>query len=573
MTFLERLREWLTKLGDWHPEPVTPEPTETIATIAATNGNFDILVAALDAAGLVETFSNPGDFTVFAPTDEAFTVLARDTFGINTVGRTETEIALELVSTLGVETLKNVLFYHVQSGSSSLEEVQQAGRVTTLLSGATFDVDGDTLNDADPEVEDPEFVAGLTDIQATNGVIHVIDRVLLPIDVAEVTAQPTIADIATSNPAFEALTGALVATGLVGLFTDRSNDFTVFAPTDDAFRALATELGLDTTGVADADLPTALVGALGIDLVRDVLLYHVEAGGRSLADIQKGRLVETALDGGRFAVVGDKLKDADPSRDDPSFVAGLTDIEAANGEIHVIDSVLLPIDVGTVKRVIDFGGFGDDVQIGGGAKDQLIGLFGDDIQIGGGGNDVLLGNSGHDALFGGTGNDFMRGGSGNDQMDGDAGNDRMNGGRSNDEMAGGAGHDRMNGGHGNDLVYGEDGNDHLRGGRGNDLLEGGDGDDKLSGGSGADTLLGGEGDDHLYGGSGGDNFVFTALEGDNTILDFRSNDTIVLEAAEFADFHAVEAATSIVDGAAVIAGADGSITIHGHYEEHDFLFV
>ncbi|TCL09248.1 putative surface protein with fasciclin (FAS1) repeats [Shimia isoporae] len=547
--------------------------TQSIATIAATNGNFDILVAALGAAGLVDTFANPGDFTVFAPTDEAFTRLAEDTFGIDTTGMTETDIAVALVNTLGVPTLTNVLFYHVQAGSSSLADIQAAGSVDTLLTDASFGVDGDTLNDADPEVEDPEFVEGLTDIAASNGVIHVIDRVLLPIDVAEVTPQPTIADVATSNPAFEALTGALVATGLVGLFTDRSNDFTVFAPTDDAFRSLAEELGIDTTGVADADLPGALVGALGIDLVRDVLLYHVQAGGKSLEDIQADRLVETALDGGRFAVEGNALRDGDPSRDDPNFVEGLTDIETANGEIHVIDKVLLPIDVGTVKKVVDIGSFGADVQMGGGANDNLFGLFGDDIQIGGAGNDLLMGNWGKDAMFGGSGDDRMFGGAGNDMMAGDTGNDRMNGNRGSDDMNGGDGNDLMFGGRGNDAVMGDDGNDKIFGNWGADYLSGGEGNDTLGGGRGNDTLDGGEGDDLLIGGNGSDYFDFTELSGNDTVRDFGGGDKIVLDAAEFANFHEVEAATSTSGRGATITGDNGSITIYGHYDESDFMFI
>ncbi|WP_348538733.1 fasciclin domain-containing protein [Shimia sp. R10_1] len=498
-----------------------------------------MLVAALDAAGLKQTFLDPGNFTVFAPTDEAFEILARDTLGIDTNGLTETEIAVEIVTAVGVSTLKDILFYHVKAGSSSLQEVQDSGSVDTLLNAASFGVAGDTLNDNDPDVEDPEFVEGLTDIKATNGVIHVIDRVLLPIDVMEETAQPTIADIAGGNPAFEALVGALVATGLVDLFTDPNNDFTVFAPTDDAFRALAQELGVDTTGLADADLPGAIVGAVGIDLVRDVLLYHVQAGGQSLADIKEARLVETALEGGRFVVDGNSLNDSDPGRANPNFVEGLTDIEASNGEIHVIDAVLLPIDIADVSPIHDRGGFGDDVQIGGATDDYLSGGFtGDDIQIGGAGNDRMYGRLGDDIQFGGSGNDRMFGGWGNDRIDGDGGNDL------------------------------------LKGGRGNDTLDGGEGNDVLRGGSGHDTLIGGEGDDRLYGNWGADAFDFSELSGNDTIGDFGRHDTILLDAAEFADYAEVMENTSFRGHIATIEGDEGSITLNGrHLDESDFVFV
>ncbi len=557
MSFLSDFFGRLT--GLLTPTPPAPEPepvTQSIAAIAAGNGNFDILVAALDVAGLTDTFANPGDFTVFAPTDEAFTILARDTFGIDTTGLSETDIAVALVNELGVPTLTNVLLYHVSAGSSTVEDIQSQGSVETLLGGASFGVEGDTLSDADPDVEDPELVAGLTDIQATNGVIHVIDRVLLPVDVAEVTPQPTIADIALGNDNFEALVGALVATGLVDLFTDPANDFTVFAPTDDAFRALAEELGIDTSGIADAELPTALVSALGADLVRDVLLYHVQAGGQSLAQLQEGRLVETALPGGQLVVEGDTLRDTDPGRADPNFVDGLTDLEAVNGEVHVIDAVLLPLDIGEVTRVIDFGGFGDDVQIGGAANDILIGLSGDDIILSGAGNDFAHGNSGNDQIFGGDGNDIVRGGQGHDFLDGGRGNDFMQGGLGDDTMLGG------------------DGNDILRGRWGDDLLNGGDGDDLIKAGRGEDTLVAGHGDDTLFGGRNADTFEFSTLSGDNLITDFSDGDLLVFDSAEFADAQAVWDNTSIVNGIATITGTEGTITLNAHYlDESDFMFV
>lgn len=546
-------------LGILTPTPPAPEPEpapQSIAAIAAGNGNFDILVAALDVAGLTDTFVNPGDFTVFAPTDEAFTILARDTLGIDTEGLSETDIAVALVDTLGVPTLTDVLLYHVSNGSSTVEEIQSQGSVETLLGGTSFGVDGNTLSDADPEVEDPELVAGLTDIEATNGVIHVIDRVLLPIDVAEVTPQPTIADIALGNDNFEALVGALVATGLVDLFTDPTNDFTVFAPTDDAFRALAEEVGIDTTGIADADLPAALVSALGADLVRDVLLYHVQAGGQSIAELQEGRLVETALEGGRFVVDGDTLRDADPGREDPNFVEGLTDLEAVNGEVHVIDAVLLPLDIAEVTRVVDLGTSGDDVQAGGGANDVLIGLTGDDIILAGAGNDFAHGNIGNDQIFGGSGNDILRGGQGQDLLDGGLGNDFLQGGRGDDWMIGG------------------EGNDTLRGRWGDDLLEGGDGDDRLMAGRGEDTLVAGHGDDMLFGGRNADTFEFTTLSGDNVITDFSDGDMLVFDIAEFADAQAVWDNTSIANGVATITGTEGTISLSAHYlDESDFVFV
>ena len=436
----------LTRIFDrvFHqPEPEPPAPAQSIAEIASTNGNFDILVTALDAAGLTETFENPGDFTVFAPTDDAFTELASTTLGIDVEGLSETQIALALVDALGIETLTDVLFYHVKSGASTVEELQAGGTVDTLLDGVTFAVNRDELIDNDPDVEDPEFVEGLTDIRASNGIIQVIDRVLLPIDVDEANAQPTIADVAGGNDAFEALTAALTATGLLGLFEDSEADFTVFAPTDDAFRTLAHDLGLDVSALSDADLAGALVGALGPELVTDVLLYHVKAGGSTVAELQADRFTETALDGARIGFEDNELIDADPQIANPSFIEGLTDIETANGEIQAIDRVLLPIDIAPVQNLRQIGDFDDNILQGGAGHDTQFGRVGDDIMNGGAGNDRMFGNLGDDIMFGDDGNDVMLGGVGSDHLAGGAGNDHLfgNGGRDFFDMTDLEGHD------------------------------------------------------------------------------------------------------------------------------------
>ncbi|MEO1471741.1 MAG: fasciclin domain-containing protein, partial [Pseudomonadota bacterium] len=295
-------------------------------------------------------------------------------------------------------------------------------------------VAGDVLVDLDPGVKNPAFIDGLTDIAATNGTIQAIDRVLLPIDLAEAVTLPTIAEIATGSTEFEALVAALTATGLVDLFTDPDAAFTVFAPTDDAFRGLAEAIGIDTTGVADADLAGALVGALGADLVTDVLLYHVRAGEASVAELQADRVSDTALDGAILAFDGDTIVDADPGVADPAFIDGLTDIEALNGTVQAIDGVLLPADLLDSARVVARGSRDDDVLRGGAGDDRLGGRSGEDVLIGGEGGDRLFGRSGDDLLFGEAGNDILRGGFGDDHLVAGAGNDFLSGGRGADSF-------------------------------------------------------------------------------------------------------------------------------------------
>lgn len=283
--------------------------------------------------------------------------------------------------------------------------------------GATFDVSGTTLVDADADVENPDFITGLTDIHATNGIIQAIDRVLLPIDVAEAMQRPTIADVAGSNDNFEVLNAALSATGLDAVVDDRDASFTVFAPTDDAFRKLAADLSLDVSHLQDAEIAGALVTALGADLVTDVLLYHVKTGGSTVAELQSARLIDTALEGARLGVDGNELVDADPEIANAMFIDGLTDIATANGEIQAIDRVLVPRDLGEPDGGVIKGTQEKDVLIGSGGDDIIFGRKGADIIVGGDGDDYLVGNRGKDRLVDDAGDDRFVGGWGADTFD------------------------------------------------------------------------------------------------------------------------------------------------------------
>ncbi len=414
MSFFSFLSDLLNKIFPPAPDPV---PTLSIGEIAAANENFDILEAALGATGLDAVFTAPGDFTVFAPTDAAFIELASNTLGLDVAGKSDAEVAGLLVGALGTETLSDVLKYHVRDGAATVSQLQDQGTVATLLPGASFDVNGTTLVDADPEVENPDFITGLTDIGATNGVIQAIDRVLLPIDVQEAMLRPTIADVAESNDSFEVLDAALKATGLDAVVDDRDASFTVFAPTDDAFRKLADDLNLDVSHLADADIAGALVGALGATLVTDVLLYHVKAGGATLAELQDTRLVDTALEGAKLGIDGTELVDADPEIANASSISGLTDISTANGEIQAIDRVLIPLDLPKVESQHEFGTRKDDILFGGGENDFLFGRKGADIIVGGAGDDYMIGGRGKDLLVDGAGDDRFVGGLGADSFD------------------------------------------------------------------------------------------------------------------------------------------------------------
>lgn len=136
------------------------DANKTIAEIAVANGNFDTLVAALDAAGLVSVFASPGDYTVFAPTDDAFAALGEET--INAL----------LADPKG--DLTKILTYHVVGDSLSINQVANSGRIPTL-NGANLPV-----SFAGGQVEVAGATIVLFNIQASNGVIHVIDTVMVP---------------------------------------------------------------------------------------------------------------------------------------------------------------------------------------------------------------------------------------------------------------------------------------------------------------------------------------------------------------------------------------------------------
>ena len=146
------------------PEDTVAEPTMDIVETATAAGDFTTLVAAVEAAGLVETLQGEGPYTVFAPTDEAFAAALED------LGLTAEELLAD------TETLTSILTYHVVEGEvPAADVVTLDGEEVPTVNGATvtIGVDGDTVT-----VNDATVVA--TDIFATNGVIHVIDSVLLP---------------------------------------------------------------------------------------------------------------------------------------------------------------------------------------------------------------------------------------------------------------------------------------------------------------------------------------------------------------------------------------------------------
>ncbi len=300
-------KEVTTEAATTQPEPTQAATTsdaaaKSIVDIAVEDGRFGTLVTALQAADLVGTLSGEGPFTVFAPTDAAFDALPEG-------------VVAGLLE--DIPALTDVLTYHVVSGSILAEQVVKLTSATTLQGGdINIEVNGDAVM-----VNDANVI--ITDIVGSNGVIHVIDAVILPTQAATTSdaAAKSIVDIAVEDGRFGTLVTALQAADLVETLSGEG-PFTVFAPTDDAFDAL----------------PEGVVAGLLEDIpaLTDVLTYHVVSG--SILAEQVVKLTSaTTLQGGdiNIEVNGDAVMVNDAN-------VIITDIVGSNGVIHVIDAVILP---------------------------------------------------------------------------------------------------------------------------------------------------------------------------------------------------------------------------------------
>ena len=430
----------------------------SIAAIATGDARFNILAAALryvDAqlpgTNLIGTLAAAAtNVTVFAPTDTAFARLAAD-LGYTGSAMDEAGVTSFLVHALPATTIRDVILYHVSAGAKTLDQVSALDTVQTL-NGATIRPDGVTLVDAEPDLINPSLIQ--TNIHATNGIVHVIDRVLLPFDLPGNDA-PTITGIVAASGTydnnkadFDILLHAVTAAGLAGALDNPAADLTVFAPNDAAFLKLAGALGFTGTSEVAAfdylvDSLTLLSGGQNpIPLLTNILLYHVAPESLQASQVLGAGSIETLL-GVNLGVSGTTLVDRDPDIANPRLIA--TDIQAANGIVHVIDGVLLPVNLlksdgsndvdfviaNNAANLISTGMDNDFVDANGGA----------DIVHAGSGNDVVLGGTGNDRMFGDAGNDLLRGDAGHDLILGGAGNDVITGGAGRDTLAGNAGAD------------------------------------------------------------------------------------------------------------------------------------
>jgi uncharacterized surface protein with fasciclin (FAS1) repeats len=286
---------------------------ETISEIAAATPQLSNLVAALDRAGLVETLDNPGQYTVFAPTNQAFQAFltANNFTSLNDVP---------------VNVLTQVLLNHVVAGKN-LSTNLSTGYVNTLATFGDTDLNLSMFINTTSGVRLNGVSSVVTpDINATNGVVHVVDAVI---------GLPTVVTFALADPTFDVLVSALTRetsfTFVNTLSTANGTSpapFTVFAPTNDAFVDLLSELSL--AGLAD--VPT--------DVLAATLAMHVVGGANVQASGLSNNMSITTLGGNITANVTGGATLTDSNNRISNIV--YTNVQAANGVVHVIDKVILP---------------------------------------------------------------------------------------------------------------------------------------------------------------------------------------------------------------------------------------
>ena len=273
-----------------------------IVDVASKAGKFNTLVTAAKAAGLVSTLKSDGPLTVFAPTDEAFAALPKGTVE-------------SLLKPENKKKLAAILKYHVISGKVMAEQaIKLNGKSAKTVEGREINI---SVKSGKVMINGATVI--MADVKASNGVVHVIDKVLLP------TVKKDIVDTAASTGKFKTLLAAAKAAGLVDTLKS-DGPLTVFAPTDEAFAALP-------VGTVESLLKPENKGKLAA-----ILKYHVVSGkvlaeqavkldGKSVGTVE-GRKINVAVKSGKVNI--------------NNATVIMADVKASNGVVHVINKVLLP---------------------------------------------------------------------------------------------------------------------------------------------------------------------------------------------------------------------------------------
>jgi transforming growth factor-beta-induced protein len=295
-----------------------PIPTDNIIEIAQANMSLSTFVSVVTNAGLASALQGTGPFTVFVPTNEAFVAL------LGAIGQTDP-------ANIPDEVVQRILNYHVIAGSAVKSTDLTDGQMLSTLLGADDKITVD-INGSSVKINSADVVTA--DIMATNGVIHIIDEVLVP--ALELSIVNTIVEPAYFSKDFSILTQAVVTAGLLETLINPSSNLTLFAPDNDAFEA---------AGIS------SLTGLTANDLT-PILTYHVIGSEVFANGLPATGSAVTTLGGDFYLSINDN----------GVFINGLTKVTAAtlaggaldysNGVVHLIDRTLLPASQNIVQIAV-----------------------------------------------------------------------------------------------------------------------------------------------------------------------------------------------------------------------------
>jgi uncharacterized surface protein with fasciclin (FAS1) repeats len=270
--------------------------TNVFDDIIVPSPDHTYLEAAILQEGLEGALQSSPALTVFAPTDAAFTQLA-------------TALNTDINGLLALPNLQDILLYHVLGSSVPASAVNNGDIVTALSAINTIKLTKTAMG----AVYANQAMVSTADLMATNGYVHVINGVILPVE--------TVVDVAIDN-GFTSLTAAVVTAELLPSLTNPFTQLTVFAPTNQAFDNLATALGTDINGL------------LANPELADILLYHVVSG----------TVLSTDLANGAVPTLNGQTVNVDLTNGVMINSSNVTapDLTCMNGVVHVIDAVLVP---------------------------------------------------------------------------------------------------------------------------------------------------------------------------------------------------------------------------------------
>ena len=287
------------------------EPSNTVVDIVVGSETHTTLEAAVTAAGLVETLSGEGPFTIFAPTDDAFAALPEGT--------------LETLLSNPTGDLTNILLNHVYSGQAMSTDLSDGMMVSTLYGDSlmvTIDSTGVYFNDA---------MVTVADLSADNGVVHVIDAILLP---SPPPPSNTVYDVVSNSDIHSTLSQAISIAGFVDFLSSDQYTFTLFAPTDAAFSVFN-----------ESDLDAILTD---LEYLQSVLKYHLVDGVLYSSDLSDQMVISSYQGDLEVTFVDDMVYINEA-------LVTVVDIVADNGIVHVIDAVLVPEEAPlTVADIISY---------------------------------------------------------------------------------------------------------------------------------------------------------------------------------------------------------------------------